>query len=504
MAYFFGDGFDLYSNGAITDCAGYWDGSFGNGSTFALATSGRFAQSRSIQGQGFGTPAPYITKTSSINDAVHHISTAYKQDSISGTSACPIWITLYDGTTAQCSICFNANGSIQFTSGAYNGTVLANYNGAVTSPNVWYQFEFEIVINNTTGSIAVRKNGNVTNDFSLGSLNTRNSTNNYANKIGLGSANTGFALAWIDDFLWRSDASAVPWSGDVRCYTRMPASDVQAQFTKTATTYSQQVCGSTGISNSLTTANYMQFVANRSGNVTSAAVAIQSSSTAHVKMALFSNVGANTIGTVLATSSEVTNPGAGTMTVTFPTPVRLVAGQTYWMGINEDAGVAYNVINSGSAAVTVITLTQTYATWPVNSPGGTPAVINIPGNLTLVYTPALNCDAVGEFQEDGSTSYVYSSTVGQNDLYNIGSITTTPVNILGVVTRGYFQKSDAGTRNCTVQVKSGSTTVQGTSTALPAGSWQWISRTDLTDPATSAAWTATGVNNLQIGPVVVA
>lgn len=33
-------------------------------------------------------------------------------------------------------------------------------------------------------------------------------------------------------------------------------------------------------------------------------------------------------------------------------------------------------------------------------------------------------------------------------------------------------------------------------------SWGWLWRTDLVDPATGAAWTATGVNNATIGPVV--
>jgi hypothetical protein len=37
---------------------------------------------------------------------------------------------------------------------------------------------------------------------------------------------------WIDDFFWRSDAAAVAWMGDIRCYARMPVSDQSVTFTK--------------------------------------------------------------------------------------------------------------------------------------------------------------------------------------------------------------------------------------------------------------------------------
>ena len=36
----------------------------------------------------------------------------------------------------------------------------------------------------------------------------------------------------FDDLYWRSDASSVPWMGDIRCYTRMPASDAAVQFSR--------------------------------------------------------------------------------------------------------------------------------------------------------------------------------------------------------------------------------------------------------------------------------
>lgn len=119
--------------------------------------------------------------------------------------------------------------------------------------------------------------------------------------------------------------------------------------------------------------------------------------------------------------------------------------------------------------------------------------------FTAVITPSGNSGLVAEPQQDAATSYVYSSTAGQSDLYTIGAISETPTSVVAVVTRGLLQKSDAGTRMASVQLKSGSTTVSSTSTALNAGSWGWLYRVDQTDPNGGGALTATAVNNMQIG-----
>jgi hypothetical protein len=79
----------------------------------------------------------------------------------------------------------------------------------------------------------------------------------------------------------------------------------------------------------------------------------------------------------------------------------------------------------------------------------------------------------------------------------------TPASTVCVTTRGFLQKSDAGSRNAAVQLKSGSTTVQSPAPALST-SFGWLYRTDMVDPATGAAWSSTGVNNATIGPIVTA
>jgi len=226
--YSFGDGFDCYS--AVADMAtGYWD-SIGAGSIFALSPSGGRFGGQAIASTTFASA--FFTKTSGVNDAVHHIAVAYKPTlAISGTLL-GAFFQLLDGTTGQCAIVFKSNGDILLTSGTAGGATLATYTGAFTVTDTWYHFEIEVGINNTTGSFKVRKDGNSTEDYTATGLNTRpTSTNNYANKLVFGQQ-TNNSNFYIDDLFWRSDASSVAWLGDICCHTRMPASDASVTWSR--------------------------------------------------------------------------------------------------------------------------------------------------------------------------------------------------------------------------------------------------------------------------------
>jgi hypothetical protein len=354
----------------------------------------------------------------------------------------------------------------------------------------------------------VRKNGNTSNDFTLGSLNTRGGTaNNYANKVTLGQQ-ASITSHLMDDFLWRSDPTSLPWVGDVRCYTRMPASDAAVQWTPSgavlpmpnypAGTTSNQGFGSTN-------AAYMPFVPVCDGTIGSLSLTCTVAITADIKCSIYASAaGAPT--TVLGSANLVSNPGVGTTTFTFASPVAVSRGVTYFAAFRQ------SVTSGNFLGMTAVpaggygsgTLSVTYASFPTANPTLTPSTNpSFPMTVNITPTSGANSPFVADIQQDGATSYVSSSTVGQADLYGIAPISATPSSVVAVVTRGLAQKTDAGTRNIGLNLRSGATTSSGASTALNT-SFGWISRTDLTDPATSAAWTATGVNNLQIGATVTA
>jgi len=489
----FGDSFDLYTNAADVS-PGFWD-TYAAGSGPFVAQPGRFAGGRS-----WGPASNWsFSKSSGQNDAVHHINLAFIFTSaISGTTQ-GTYFTFRDGATAQATVAIRSDGALQLYSGSNGGTLLDTYplNPVV---NQWFVFEVEVVINNTTGSWTIKKSGNTgTADHTLGSLNTRaGTTNNYANALIVGMGG-GFGNFNFDDLLWRSDPTAVPWAGDIRSYTRMPASDQQKQFTPNLTSTTQN------INTAATTSGggfsiYSIFNPQIDGQLTSVGVSMNTAYTGNVKVALFSTNASNNPGTVIASAANLVNPAVGFNTTTFASPPTVMRGTQYFIGTMPDGSATFN---AGSASTlgryTNSTTNPSYAAFPQANPQiyGNSNPIVLQATLTAVD----NFSFVNEAQQDGTTTYVFDSTAGDADLYGIASIPTSPASTVCVTTRAFMQKSDAGTRSSAVQLKSGSTTVASPSTPMTTG-FSWNYRTDLTDPATGAAWTATGVNNVQIGPTV--
>ena len=501
--YLFGDSFDLYASASDTTALGqYWD-------TYPLVgyynlTAGRYTGSQAITGVFGGAQATLLSKASGSNDAVHHVVIAAMQPgALSGTSYYGT-ITLWDGTTAQCTIGFRSDGAIVLVSGiSTSGTVLATYTGAITASNTWFAFEFEIVVNAATGSFTVRKNGNPSNDFTLGSLNTAPSGNAYATKISLGQGAGGGGGTQFDDFLWRSDPAAVPWVGDVRCYVRRPGSDASVQFTPSSVgnlplqPWTSNGTGTPGANN----AGYMPFVAPCTGVITSVQMTLPVGATSNWKAAIYAASATPQPSTVLGTATPVSNPPAGTMTFNFPTPVPVTQGTLYYLAGVTDTASGTLLTNSQVAGG--FTGGATFATFPVTNPTSLSASTNFTIFSMVNITPSngANAPMVADIHQTGAATYVGSSTPGQSDLYGLGPPPALPASVVAVVTRVLARKSDAGTRAIKVQIKSGPTLSQGPSIAIPTN-LAYLTRTDLVDPNTGSAWTPSAVNNLLVGQQV--
>jgi len=495
MAWNFGDSFDLYAASADM-INGYWDSQVTPANQFLQA--GRFAGSRALVLAG----ASSLVKSSGVNDPVHHFVVSFQQTAAISGSSLGNYFTLFDGATAQCSIVFRSDGAILLQSGAVGGTTLATYTGAFPLVSTWYAFEFEIVINNTTGSIAIRKNGNTVNDFFLGSLNTRpTSTNNYANKLQIGQ-NTLVNAQAFDDLFWQSGAATGAWLGDLRCYTRMPASNQSVQFTPAPYTQTPFAAFSGGVDFTAGQGWYMPFTAAYPGTIATATMTVYVAFTGNVKCALYNQAAGGLPGTVIASATPISNPAAGNAVFTFPTPPSIVNGVHYWLGFCCDTTTSGSSLGArNQVGQSSLQVSGTYAAFPPANPTGSNT--SVPILFSVIITPQ-NWSEVSEAQQDGLTTYVYDSNPGDADFYNIASIASTPASVIAVTTRAYAQKSDAGTRTAAVQLKSSATTVASPTLVLTTSGFQWAWRTDLTDPNTSAAWTAAAVSAAQIGPKLIA
>jgi hypothetical protein len=112
-----------------------------------------------------------------------------------------------------------------------------------------------------------------------------------------------------------------------------------------------------------------------------------------------------------------------------------------------------------------------------------------------------NWTQVSETLVDGDTSYVFSNTVGQSDLYGMNPLPVTPPSIFGVNVVTFAEATDANPRSIYAQIRSGlgSTVYTGSAITLSGGYFRY-DRMLTQDPFSAAAWTVTGVNGSQIGP----
>ena len=377
---------------------------------------------------------------------------------------------------------------------------MATYTGAITATSTWYAFEFEVVINNTTGSFAVRKNGNSVNDFSATGLNTRpTSTNNYANKITLSNYNASNPYQQIDDFYWQSGAATGVWLGDIRCYTRMPASDQSVTFSKSFTSFVQTPFTSgTTLANSTTFTRYLPFTAAYDGTVSTGSFTMAAGYTGNLKVSVFASNGSAPT-TVITSATTINNPATGLNTITFGTPFSISKGIQYWLGFCTDTSSGTFNVPSGTPGFISSTA---YASFPVANPGSA-GTGSAPVSSWTIAISNSNC-LVNEAQQDGLTSYVFDSNPGDADWYGLAGTAGTPASVIATTIRGYMTKGDAGTRVAEIQLQSGATTVATAPSVLTTSGWQWAWRTDVVDPNTGAAWAPSSVNVALIGPVVTA
>jgi hypothetical protein len=451
-----------------------------------------------------------MEKSSGVNNAIHHIVCVFDQTYapiVSGGTS--FYFSLYDGATPQCTICFDINGVIIFRSGGPAGTILATYDyGLITS--TWIGFEFEVVINNTVGSFRARKNGAGTDSFVATGLNTRVTANNYASMLRWGGGGFGSFFQYMDQVLWRSDVSGVAWMGDLRCYSRMPAVDVQKQFTGLPTSVSAYVSYSASWTGNFT-GNVVRvtgpFTMPASGTLTALINVFAAPFTGRTRMAIYDSNGvAGGPGNLIAETLEVVNPNgaAGNTTVTnYPIvgSPQMVKNQIYWVGLWTDG----TIVTTGNSIGSIYALNLAYSStaFPASMAASVTVGGIFSGNFGVVVA-ANNSSAVAELQQDKLTSYVFDSNVNDADLYTSAPLPTTPVIVIATTLRGFMLKSDTGVRSASVQMQSGPTLVATPTLALNQTTWQWAWRTDSIDPNTGAAWTAGGVDALQFGPKVVA
>lgn len=97
-----------------------------------------------------------------------------------------------------------------------------------------------------------------------------------------------------------------------------------------------------------------------------------------------------------------------------------------------------------------------------------------------------------------NSTYNASATVGQLDLYGLSDLVGSTMTVRGVQTVAHMQKSDSGTANAKIALKSGASVYYDATRSLGTSPGAYTQVREI-DPATSAAWTVEGANSLEAG-----
>jgi hypothetical protein len=120
------------------------------------------------------------------------------------------------------------------------------------------------------------------------------------------------------------------------------------------------------------------------------------------------------------------------------------------------------------------------------------------------WTPSTGSDnfaMVDETTVNGDTDYVAASAVGDLDFYTLGNLAAAPLSIFAVQAKICARKDDAATREIRTRIRSNGDVANGATVGL-AASYTYLSDIFETDPDTALAWTAAGVNALEVGQEV--
>lgn len=496
MALLFMDGFDLYSVSSDT-VLGRWTTLSNTGSSNILTGrySGSCLQFTSVSNLNIAKALPTTYSTLVLGVAI-------KTNLAASSFTC---FSFYDtvGGTAQTSVCIQSDGSIVVKRGTSAGTTLGTSAAGVIASNTWAYVEAKILFTTgATGTYEVRVNG--TNVVSGTSATTAASTTAIG-AFDLRVTNSSLTAYWDDLYLCdTSGAANNNFLGDSRIETVFPTADTATKNFPTAVTYAGQVTASSVIavpSNTLTLYTMTPAV---SGNVSSIVFTTTNtggSATGKIKGVVYAD-SSGVPGARLAVSTELVGiANASDNTLSFSSPPAVTAGSTYYFGVLTDTSLTWvsALTNGGVFSKS----SQTYSTGPVDpAPSSMTSSTNNYKMWAVITSASANFACVKETAGDADASYIQATAASTEDLYSHAALSSTPASVAAVQLVSLVRKSDAGPRTVTNQLKSSSTDQAGT-TWYPGGSYQYFSDIYPTDPATSAAWTGSGVNSATYGVKIV-
>jgi hypothetical protein len=220
--------------------------------------------------------------------------------------------------------------------------------------------------------------------------------------------------------------------------------------------------------------------------------------TAKFKMCIFSDV-ANSPNTLLSDGTEVVGTVSGTvLTGNLTSPQTLTGGTPYWLGFIIETNINFEQQDNGVTSLG-FTANNTYTS---GVPGTAPAMTGLQSSW-LIWGNVTSSSNWAELQNAVASplvNYLTNTAVGDEDLYTFGPLSSTPLTVSAVQVSTFCAKSDGGSRNIDLRVKSGVTDDPGNHPNQPVvASFTYLSSIWDNDPDTGLAWSETTVNNATSG-----
>lgn len=113
-------------------------------------------------------------------------------------------------------------------------------------------------------------------------------------------------------------------------------------------------------------------------------------------------------------------------------------------------------------------------------------------------TGSVSYELVDDAAPDGDSTYVYTATAAEDELYGFGNLLANTASVYGLQVNACARKDDSGARTLNILTKSGTTTDPGDTESLDI-SYTFYQDIHETDPDTATAWTPSGVDAMQAG-----
>jgi hypothetical protein len=141
---------------------------------------------------------------------------------------------------------------------------------------------------------------------------------------------------------------------------------------------------------------------------------------------------------------------------------------------------------------------STFNTFPIGPRRISTLVPNADGDLVQFTPKSGSVHFVMVSGGYSSTNYVSDAGSGNTELFRYPALPYSPTSINAVVGNYYGQNTGSGTTSLVPKLKTGGTTISGTTLTLPVGTYANFQAVFVTDAA-GAAWTASAANSMQLG-----